>query len=124
MSPSFNIGRGCRQGDPLSPYIFILCAEFLATKIRKNKRIKGIKIENTEFKISQYADDTFMFFDGSSVALNCTHEELDRFANISGLKINFHKHNWYGLALKNTVQAQLKQSGIYHGEYSNLKFWE
>ena len=52
MSPSFNIGRGCRQGDPLSPYIFIQCAEFLATKIRKNKRIKGI---------SQYADGTSIF---------------------------------------------------------------
>ena len=116
MSPSFNIGRGCRQGEPLSPYIFVLCAEFLATKIRKNKRIKGIKIENTELKISQHADDTSRFLDGSSETLNCTLKELERFANISGLKIILIKHNWYGLALKHTVQAQLKQRGNYHGE--------
>ena len=110
MSPSFNIGRGCCQGDPLSPYIFILCAEFLATEIRKNKRIKGIKIENTEFKISQYADDTSIFLDGSSEALNGTLEELDRFANISGLKINFDKTQlvWIGSEKYSTSSIKTK----------------
>ena len=58
LSSFFNIERGCHQGDPLSPYLFVICAEFLATKIRKNKIIKGININNIEFKISQYADET------------------------------------------------------------------
>ena len=51
LSSFFQIGRGYRQDDPLSPYIFIICAEFLANKIRLNKAIKGIKIGNSEHKI-------------------------------------------------------------------------
>ena len=70
----------------------------LAVKIRQNKNIKGIHINGTEFKISQYADDTTMFLDGSTESLNQTLWELECFANISGLKINFDKTQvvWIG----------------------------
>ena len=98
LSSWFQIGRGCRQGDPLSPYIFIICAEFLSTKLRKNKNIKGIKIELKEFKISQFADDTTVILDGSDDSLNHTLEELEKFSKISGLKINYDKTQivWIG----------------------------
>ena len=58
LSEWFSIQRGCRQGDPISPYLFLLCVEILATMIRQNKNIKVILIGETEYKISQYADDT------------------------------------------------------------------
>ena len=98
LSSWFQIGRGCRQGDPLSPYIFIICADFLSTKLRKNKNIKGIKVELKEFKISQFADDTTVILDGSDDSLNHTLEELEKFSKISGLKINYDKTQivWIG----------------------------
>ena len=61
-------GRGVRQGCPLSPYLFILCVEILASAVRNNDRIKGICISETEYNISQYADDTTLILDGIDIS--------------------------------------------------------
>ena len=53
----FGPSRGVRQGCPLSPYLFILSAEIMDNKLRKDPSIKGIKILGNEQKLSQYADD-------------------------------------------------------------------
>lgn len=110
LSSFFNIERGCRQGDPLSPYLFVICAEFLATKIRKNDNIKGISINNIEFKISQYADDTSAILDGSETSLNQTLEELLKFSRISGLNINLDKTQlvWIGSEKFSTKSIKTK----------------
>ena len=49
------IGRGVRQGCPFLPYLFILCAEVLATAIRGGDELKGIFVGNVGCKLSQYA---------------------------------------------------------------------
>ena len=87
----FQIHRGTRQGDPLSPYLFLLCAEILSNMIRQNDRIKGIKIKSFLVLLSQFADDTAIFLDGnpeSYVECLCT---LKLFTRMSGLKINYDK---------------------------------
>jgi exonuclease III len=98
LSNFFPIQRGCRQGDPLSCYIFVLCAEILSIKIRSNNNIKGITLNNIEHKLSQFADDTTVILDGSEISLNETLLTLQNFSNISGLKVNFDKTKivWIG----------------------------
>jgi len=98
LSDWFYIHRGCRQGDLLSPYLFILCAEILSILIKYNDSIKGIKVDTEEFLLSQYADDTSLLLDGSENSLRSTMSVLQFYANISGLKINIEKTKavWIG----------------------------
>ncbi len=57
----FRPTRGLRQGCPLSPYLFLVTAEILGYLIRRNDNIKGIKLNDTEYKLTQYADNTNLF---------------------------------------------------------------
>lgn len=50
LSEQFDMHRGCRQGGPVSPYLFLLYAEILAIFIYQNTDIKGIVVN--EHKIS------------------------------------------------------------------------
>ena len=65
---------------------------------RNNKDIRGIRLGDEEYKLSQYADDTSLISDGSPGSMDGILRELDFFENISGLKINFQKTKmvWIG----------------------------
>lgn len=98
MSDWFSLQSGCRQGDPLSPYIFILCAEDLPEMVRSKARIKGIMVTDSEFKLSQYADDTTFLLDGSEDSFRNSLLTLKLYASFSGLNINMYKTKvvWIG----------------------------
>lgn len=98
VSDWFAIERGCRQGDPLSPYLFLIASEILAHMIRQNGEIKGYMIGETEITISQYADDTSLFLDGSEKSFRECIKILEEFSKMSGLKLNKTKTKiiWFG----------------------------
>ena len=88
-----------RQGDPLSPYLFVLAIEILAIAIRQNPEIKGIFIAKEETKLLQYADDSTAILSDKNTA-TALFKLLEFFRNVSGLKINCSKTEgmWIGSA--------------------------
>jgi len=66
LSDTFSPNRGLGQGDPLSPYLYIICVEVLSgmiDKAQKDGQIKGIAIATNAPAISHllYADDSILF---------------------------------------------------------------
>ena len=64
ISSPFNIMRGCRQGDPISGYLFILVMEILALLLKKNRNIKPYRTRfGHEHFIDMYADDISVYLE-------------------------------------------------------------
>jgi len=80
MSPTFDMGRGCRQGDPISALLFILCVEILAIKIRNNEKITGFKIGSLVHGLDMYADDVTIYLVGSTDSLKAVLDALENSA--------------------------------------------
>ena len=66
--------------------------------IIQNKKIRGINFNNTEIKISQYADDTTLILDGQPVSLHAALNTMEIYGTVSGLKVNTDKTQivWIG----------------------------
>ena len=102
MSDYFTLERGVRQGDLLSPYLFVVAIESLEIAIRKNPAIRGIMIGKEETKLLQYADDmTAVLSDINSA--QALFDLLEVFKKPSGLMINTTKTEgmWIGSSRKN-----------------------
>ena len=97
-SEYFSIKRSCRQGDPLSPYCFILVLELLLNVIRSDENIQGIKISQfsekngiqNEIKLTGFADDCSYFLKNKQSVLRLLFH-IKNFTIISGLEINASK---------------------------------
>ena len=58
---AFSLRSGIRQGCPLSPLLFNIVLEVLATAVREEKEIKGIQIRKQEVKLLLFADDMLLY---------------------------------------------------------------
>ena len=91
LSHFFDVKRGVRQGDPLSPTIFVLCIEYLAEMLRQSKEYQGFKSNSYCFKVLLFADDTVIYLNGNASQFNKC------FGNKSGCKVNLNKSSAFYL---------------------------
>ena len=110
LSPKITIGRDCRQGDPISSYLFLLAAEILSLLIKQSPDIRGFKINGIEFKLTQFADDTTLILDGSQPSLQAALNILELYGNYSGLKMNKEKTKVIWIGKKRLSREKLNVS--------------
>jgi hypothetical protein len=96
----FHCRRDIRQGDPLSPLLFVLAADLLQSIVNKarDRGILRLPLPNacgTDFPVIQYADDTILILDACPKQLFFLKAMLNSFAESIGLHVNYHKSNIY-----------------------------
>lgn len=96
LSSTFKASRGIRQGDPLSPYLFVLCMEKLSHLIHAAVgagKWKPVKASGYGPPISHlfFADDLILFSKASCFQARSVKKCLDVFCNLSGQEVSFDK---------------------------------
>ncbi|XP_013645955.2 uncharacterized protein LOC125594385 [Brassica napus] len=105
--------RGLRQGDPLSPYLFVIAMNCLShmlnaaatnSKLRYHSNCKKVKLTHLSF-----ADDLLIFIEGNIESVQCVLQVLKEFENRSGLAVSLQKTSFFASGMTeeeiNTIQA-------------------
>lgn len=89
---SLGLNEGLRQGDPLSPFLFIMVSEIFSKMLRKAEVgfIPGFLVGNGGCRVSHlwFADDTIIFCDSDIGQLGYLRCILNCFKVVSGLNVN------------------------------------
>jgi hypothetical protein len=92
----FRPQRGIRQGDPISPYLFVLCMDKLSHLIMHAVNVgdwRGIKAGRNGPMVSHlmFADDLLLFGEASEKQMKCVMDILNRFCSLSGQEVSHEK---------------------------------
>ena len=89
---TFEGGRGLRQGDPLSPLLFVMVMEYLSRLFIKASKEKGFKTHphcrNTNLMHLIYVDDLIVFSAADPVIVKIIMEAFGNFSKSTGLYAN------------------------------------
>lgn len=120
--------RGLRQGDPLSPYLFLFCVEGLSQKLKEAAEqglITGCQIAVNAPKVTHllFADDSFLFFKSTVSEANAIKSLLNDYGRVSGQEINYQKSAiFFSTNVRRDKQQEIKQILGVNNELRDSKY--
>ena len=106
---AFPLRSETRQGCPLSPLLFNIVLEVLATAIREEKEIRGIQIRKEE-KLLLFADDMILYIENTKESIRKLLELISEFSKVAGYKINTQKSLVFLYTNNEKSEKEIKES--------------
>ena len=107
---AFSLRSETRQGCPLSPLLFNIVLEVLATAIREEKEMEGIQTGKEEVKLSLFADDMILYIENPKDSIRKLLELISEFSKVSGYKINTQKSLTFLYTNNEKSEREIKES--------------
>ena len=107
---AFPLRSGPRQGCPLSPLLFNIVLEVLATAVREEKEMEGIQTGKEEVKLSLFADDMILYIENPKDSIRKLLELISEFSKVSGYKINTQKSLTFLYTNNEKSEREIKES--------------
>ena len=106
---AFPLRSGTRQWCPLSPLLFIIVLEVLATTIREEKEIKGIQI-GKEVNLSLFADDMSLYIENPKDTTRKLLELINEYSKVAGYKIKTQKSFAFLYTNNEKTEREIKET--------------
>ena len=106
---AFPLRSGTRQGCPLSPLLFDIVLEVLATAIRQEKEIKDIQIVKEETKLSLFADDMIVYTENPIDSTKKLLDLINEFGKRAGYKVNTQKSKAFLYTNNETSETEIRK---------------
>ena len=115
----FRPSRGLRQGDPISPYLFLLASEGLTCLLKAQGAVCGIEVAPNAPIVNHllFVDDSLLFFEASDESATRVRDILTTYCNASGQRINRDKSSiFFSKGVPVMTKESIKQTLNVHNE--------
>ena len=118
----FPLRSGTRQVCPLSPLLFNIALEVLATAIREEKEIKGTQIGKEKVKLSLFAYDIILYIENPKDVTRKLLELISEFGKVAGYKINAQKSLAFLYTNEEKSEGEIKETLLFTIATKRIKY--
>ena len=111
-----------RQVCPLSPLLFNIVLQVLATAIREVKEIKGIQMGKEEVKLSLFSDDMILYLEDPKDSTRKLLELIHEFGKVTGYKINTQKSTAFLYTNNERSEREIREAILFTITSKRIKY--